>query len=104
MSHSITQGLFRGIKLISATVHVRSMAYSVEEHGSQYSLDYRAYFSKCSFVMFAFIYRFVEKGGEYVSPFHDIPLYANAEKTVCNMIMEVPRWSNAKMEVRYISL
>lgn len=51
-----------------------------------------------------FIYRFVEKGGEYVSPFHDIPLYANAEKTVCNMIMEVPRWSNAKMEVRYISL
>lgn len=31
---------------------------------------------------------------------HDIPLFANEEKTVYNMVVEVPRWTNAKMEVR----
>lgn len=37
--------------------------------------------------------------GTVVSPMHDIPLYANEECTVYNMVVEVPRWSNAKMEV-----
>ena len=43
---------------------------------------------------------FIEKDGVPVSPFHDIPLYANEQQTVLNMIVEVPRWTNAKMEVR----
>lgn len=30
---------------------------------------------------------------------HDIPLYANAEQTTFNMVVEIPRWTNAKMEV-----
>ena len=34
-----------------------------------------------------------------VSPFHDIPLYADEQKQVFNMVVEVPRWTNAKMEV-----
>lgn len=34
-----------------------------------------------------------------VSPMHDIPLYANDAKNVYNMVVEVPRWTNAKMEV-----
>lgn len=34
-----------------------------------------------------------------ISPFHDIPLAANNEKTTFNMVVEVPRWTNAKMEV-----
>ena len=34
-----------------------------------------------------------------VSPFHDVPLFANSDKTVFNMIVEIPRWTNAKMEV-----
>ena len=42
---------------------------------------------------------FSESGDQYVSPFHDISLYANDDRTVCNMIVEVPRWTNAKMEV-----
>lgn len=106
MSYIITRGLlFQGTKLL-----VRRMAYTMEERGSQYSLDYRVFFSKCcfvnvSFVMLLFLFvNFVEKGSEYVSPFHDIPLYANEDKTVYNMIMEVPRWSNAKMEVMFHSL
>ncbi|KAI9669359.1 MAG: inorganic pyrophosphatase [Alyxoria varia] len=42
---------------------------------------------------------FIEKDGVPLSPFHDIPLYANEQQTVLNMIVEVPRWSNAKMEI-----
>ena len=37
----------------------------------------------------------------FISPFHDIPLYADEAKTIFNMVVEVPRWSNAKMEVSY---
>lgn len=42
---------------------------------------------------------FVEKDGVPVSPFHDIPLYANEQQTILNMVVEIPRWSNAKLEV-----
>lgn len=42
---------------------------------------------------------FIEKDGVPVSPFHDIPLYANAEQTILNMVVEIPRWTNAKLEV-----
>jgi hypothetical protein len=42
---------------------------------------------------------FIERDGIPLSPFHDIPLYANQEHTILNMIVEVPRWTNAKMEV-----
>lgn len=42
---------------------------------------------------------YIEKDGIVVSPFHDIPLYANDQQTVLNMVVEIPRWTNAKMEV-----
>ncbi|CAG0901013.1 unnamed protein product, partial [Darwinula stevensoni] len=34
-----------------------------------------------------------------ISLWHDIPLYADEANKVFNMIVEVPRWSNAKMEI-----
>lgn len=34
-----------------------------------------------------------------ISPWHDIPLYANEEKTLVNFIVEIPMYSTAKMEV-----
>ncbi|CAM2117541.1 unnamed protein product [Caretta caretta] len=37
--------------------------------------------------------------GHYISPFHDIPIYPVAGKNVFNMVVEVPRWTNAKMEI-----
>lgn len=40
-----------------------------------------------------------DESGTPISPLHDIPLYANAEKTAFNMVVEIPRWTNAKMEV-----
>lgn len=40
---------------------------------------------------------FTEKDGKVVSPFHDIPLFANEARTILNMVVEIPRWSNAKL-------
>lgn len=34
---------------------------------------------------------------EFVSPFHDVPLKQSDD--VFNMVVEIPRWSNAKMEI-----
>ena len=59
--------------------------YAVRKNGAANTLDHRIY---------------IEKDGVPVSPFHDIPLYANEQQTVLNMIVEIPRWTNAKMEVR----
>ncbi|KAH9360818.1 hypothetical protein HPB48_022154 [Haemaphysalis longicornis] len=42
---------------------------------------------------------FVGKGEQYISPFHDIPMFADEPKRIYNMVVEVPRWSNAKMEI-----
>lgn len=63
--------------------HVPS-AYAVRKNGAPNTLEHRIY---------------IEKDGVPVSPFHDIPLYANEQQTVLNMIVEIPRWTNAKMEV-----
>ncbi len=45
---------------------------------------------------------FIEKDGLPVSPFHDIDLYANEQQTILNMIVEIPRWTNGKMEVSFL--
>ncbi|PBP26925.1 inorganic pyrophosphatase [Diplocarpon rosae] len=42
---------------------------------------------------------YIEKDGVLVSSFHDIPLYANEQQTILNMVVEIPRWTNAKMEI-----
>ncbi|KAJ3347576.1 Inorganic pyrophosphatase [Kappamyces sp. JEL0680] len=52
--------------------------------GAPNTLEYRVYF---------------EQDKKLISPFHDIPLFANAEKTILNMVVEIPRWSNAKLEI-----
>jgi len=58
--------------------------YTTRHVGAAHTLDYRI---------------FIEKDGVPVSPFHDIPLYANEQQTILNMVVEVPRWTNAKQEV-----
>ena len=60
-------------------------AYSVRSVAAPHTLEHRIY---------------IEKDGVPVSPFHDIPLYANEQQTVMNMVVEIPRWTNAKAEVR----
>ncbi|KAI3056903.1 hypothetical protein CBS147353_11108 [Aspergillus niger] len=41
---------------------------------------------------------FFEKNGETISPWHDIPLFADSEKETVNMVVEIPRATNPKME------
>ncbi len=36
---------------------------------------------------------------KFVSPFHDIPLFNNQAKKTFNAVIEIPRWTNAKMEI-----
>lgn len=58
--------------------------YNVRKIGAPNTLEHRV---------------FIESNGVPVSAFHDVPLYANEQQTVLNMIVEIPRWTNAKMEV-----
>lgn len=42
---------------------------------------------------------YIEQNGCVVSSFHDVPLFADANNGIFNMIVEIPRWTNAKMEI-----
>ena len=43
--------------------------------------------------------------GDPISPFHDVPLHPNPENTtIYNMVVEIPRWRNAKLEVKPSSM
>ncbi|KAM3529707.1 hypothetical protein MY4038_005295 [Beauveria bassiana] len=61
-----------------------SSAYTVRKIEAPNTLKHRVY---------------IEKDGVPVSPFHDIPLYANQEQTILNMVVEIPRWTNGKLEI-----
>lgn len=58
--------------------------YTVRKVGAANTFEHRIY---------------IERDGVVVSPFHDIPLYANEQQTVLNMVVEIPRWTNGKLEV-----
>ncbi|KAK0049096.1 inorganic pyrophosphatase [Biomphalaria pfeifferi] len=61
------------------------MSYVAVERGSPNTKNYRVFFQN--------------ESGFSISPFHDIPLLADAENQIFNMVVEIPRWSNAKMEI-----
>ncbi|XP_066135541.1 inorganic pyrophosphatase 2, mitochondrial isoform X2 [Saccopteryx bilineata] len=64
----------------------RTMAkYHREERGQPRSPSYRLFLKN--------------EAGHYISPFHDIPLKVDSKESLFNMIVEVPRWTNAKMEI-----
>ncbi|XP_021929970.1 inorganic pyrophosphatase isoform X2 [Zootermopsis nevadensis] len=58
--------------------------YQAVERGSPNTTDYRIYFRNAS---------------GPISPLHDIPIFADASKKTYNMVVEIPRWTNAKMEI-----
>ncbi len=62
--------------------------YRTRKIGAPFTLEHRIYIE--------------DSHGNVVSPFHDIPLYANEQQTVLNMVVEIPRWTNAKMEVSHV--
>ncbi|KOC69987.1 Inorganic pyrophosphatase [Habropoda laboriosa] len=64
--------------------YVRNMSYATVEKGALNSTDYKIYFR--------------DNTGP-ISPMHDIPLYADEANKTVNMVVEIPRWTNAKMEI-----
>lgn len=42
---------------------------------------------------------YIEQNGTLISCLHDVPLFFDQNNGILNMIVEVPRWTNAKMEV-----
>ncbi|OWR47181.1 inorganic pyrophosphatase [Danaus plexippus plexippus] len=71
-------------KVTTVTETIRSKMFIAEERGSPFAPDYRVYFK--------------DESGP-VSPLHDIPLWADRGRREAHMVVEVPRWSNAKMEI-----
>merc|ERR1712106_561812 len=57
--------------------------YTPVARGAENTLEYRLFYKNAE--------------GQVISPFHDIP--CNAGDKIYNMVVEVPRWTNAKMEV-----
>lgn len=74
-------------KNTGTTAAMASPVYTTRKVGAPHTLEHRVY---------------IEKDGVPVSPFHDIPLYANEQQTILNMVVEIPRWTNAKQEVRAV--
>lgn len=45
---------------------------------------------------------FFKSNGQRISPWHDIPLFADDAYEVLNMVVEIPRQSRAKMEASWL--
>jgi len=58
--------------------------YVADARGSPNSADYRI---------------FIKNESGPISPFHDVPMFADEGNKIFNMVVEVPRWSNAKLEI-----
>ncbi|KAJ1557808.1 Inorganic pyrophosphatase [Nowakowskiella sp. JEL0078] len=62
------------------------MAYRTRVVGPQNSLEHRVFIESAD--------------GKIISPFHDIPLHpVPADKSIVNFVVEIPRWTNAKLEI-----
>ncbi|XP_036073081.1 inorganic pyrophosphatase 2, mitochondrial [Oryzias melastigma] len=62
-----------------------NMSFSIEERGRPNTKEFRVFFKNSE--------------GKFISPFHDIPIYANEAENIFHAVVEVPRWTNAKMEI-----
>ena len=65
------------------------LGYSLVERGQKYSPDASQ----------EYLVYFQEEEGQLVSPWHDIPLYADQTNLSLNMVVEIPRFSLAKFEI-----
>jgi len=69
-------------RLTTTTSIAKMSGFTIEERGTVNTPDYRVFYKNDQ--------------GQVISPFHDIPL-KNGD--FFNMVVEIPRWSNAKMEI-----
>jgi len=71
---------------ISKRNHSIRAEYNPTPIGDSTSTDFRVKFTDSS-------------SGNPISVWHDVPLYANAEKTLVNYVNEIPKGTSAKMEI-----
>ncbi|KAH9178804.1 inorganic pyrophosphatase [Lactarius sanguifluus] len=83
MASSVSSRLSQQLRFLSSS-SIMSAQYTPRLIGAPNTLEHRV---------------FIEQNGQVVSPFHDIPLFADQSNGILNMIVEVPRWTNAKMEI-----
>merc|ERR1712183_552656 len=70
--------------LNSSFFQTAKMSYNLIHKGTLNTTDYRIFY---------------EKDGKIISPFHDIPMMSGSAPNTFNMVVEVPRWTNQKMEI-----
>lgn len=64
---------------------LRLGAFNVRTVGEPNAPEYRAYLE--------------DENGDLLSYFHDVPLYGDEKQGILNMVLEIPRWTNAKLEI-----
>ncbi|KRZ02917.1 Inorganic pyrophosphatase, partial [Trichinella zimbabwensis] len=69
---------------VLADASTMSSVYETVARGNMYSPNYRLFY---------------KKNNQFISPWHDIPLFVDENAKIYNMIVENPRWTNAKMEI-----
>jgi len=73
-------------RLSQISTHLMTDSHKPLQIGAANTFDYKVYLSD-------------SKTGQVQSFFHDLPLYANSDRNVFNMVVEIPRWTNAKLEI-----
>ncbi|KAK6459198.1 inorganic pyrophosphatase [Scheffersomyces xylosifermentans] len=66
--------------------HISPESIGITTQGTQFTADYE-------------VYAVNKSTGNILSWFHDIPLDFNEEQGEANIVVEIPRWSNAKFEI-----
>lgn len=62
-----------------------SSPFRIDERGARNSFEYRIFYR--------------DNSGKVISPWHDIPMFADEKRRIYNMVCEIPRWTNEKMEI-----
>ena len=75
--------------LVSIALRAGALGYRLVERGQKFSADP----SKLYLVYLE------EEEGKLVSPWHDVPLYTDNTSLTYNMIVEIPRFNQAKFEI-----
>ena len=76
----------RGSRSFSSANNLDVSSVGSLEKGTKYTPDFKKYAIK-------------RDNGDIISYFHDIPLDLSLRDKTANMIVEIPRWTNAKFEI-----
>ena len=87
-SFSALRRLGQAASILTQSRTIMTTAQDIQTRviGAPNTLDYRVYLESKS-------------TGQPLSPFHDVPLYADEANGILNFIVEIPRWTNAKVEI-----